>query len=255
MTAPTDNLCRAYVAADALELRGDTEGDGNTLFGHFAVFDQWTEINSYFEGQFMERLAPGAFKDTIRAKGDRVRVLYDHGADPSIGNKPLGTIRSLKEDSTGVAYEVGLFDASYVNDLKPAIRAGALGASFRFKVTSEEWADPTRATKINPSKLPERTITGVDLYEFGPVTFPAYAEATAGMRSDTDRFYDRLLHDPIFLARMTERLGARIVEQMIEEAPADGRAETPEESDDVDLTVPHRDPRVLQMRAALQRLR
>jgi hypothetical protein len=54
----------------------------------------------------------------------------------------------------------------------------------------------------------QRTIDSVQLYEFGPVTFPAYAEATAGLRSTTDEFYDRLLHDPKFLARFQARVGA-----------------------------------------------
>jgi phage head maturation protease len=32
-----------------------------TVSGHFAVFNRWTEIDSLFEGQFMERFAPGSF--------------------------------------------------------------------------------------------------------------------------------------------------------------------------------------------------
>ena len=72
---PVDNLCRAFIAPDAVELRAEGDGDGNTMFGHFAVFNDWTEINSMFEGRFLERLAPGAFADTIPARGDKVKVL------------------------------------------------------------------------------------------------------------------------------------------------------------------------------------
>lgn len=196
------------------------EEAGATLTGHFAVFNQWTQICSWYEGDFLERVAPGAFTDVFRdASG--VRVLYDHGYDGFIGNKPLGTITSLREDKVGAAYDVALFDAGYVNDLLPALRAGQMGASFRFKVAGEAWVEPDKPTAWNPGKLPERTITKVaPLYEFGPVTFPAYAGATAGVRSGTDQFFDRLLSDPAFVARLAERASPRSVEHMIEQGRA-----------------------------------
>ena len=177
-----------------------------------------------FEGDFLERIAPGAFKDTFKARGDQIRVLYDHGADPMIGNKPLGAPDVLREDKTGAYYEVSLFDSSYVNDLKPAIRSGQLGASFRFKVTGETWAIEPEATRDNPKMLDERTITGVDLYEFGPVTFPAYPDASAGLRSRTDEFIEHFLNDPQFVARFKERAGPAVVEQIRASLPTAGVA-------------------------------
>lgn len=216
--APTDNLLRAWVDPEAIEFRAASDGEkGDVMTGHFAVFNRWTKIDSWYEGTFMERLAPGAFADTL-ASSRAVKVLYDHGADPMIGNKPLGTPRSVVEDKKGVRYEVDLFDASYVNDLKPALRAGQLGASFRFRVTSEDWNNAPKRSANNPDGLPERTITGVELYEFGPVTFPAYAEATAGMRGTTDAFLDRLMTDPRFVARFAERTSPRVVEHVLTDA-------------------------------------
>jgi len=44
---------------------------------------------------------------------------------------------------------------------------------------------PSRST-FNPDGIPERTITEAQVMEFGPVTFPAYSRATAGVRSLTD---------------------------------------------------------------------
>lgn len=250
---PVDNLCRALVAPDVIELRAADNG-GDMMHGHFAVFGEFTEINSYFEGRFLERIAPGAFTQTFAERGDKVKVLYDHGADPMIGNKPLGKITNLAEDKRGARYEVELFDASYVRELVPALRAGALGASFRFSIAEggEVWEQPTRATRSNPDKLRERTITAVNLFEFGPVTFPAYDSATAGMRSTTDQFFDRLTNDPRFLARMTERLGSRVVEQMLSDA-ADGPQREGDSGDAAPATC--RDSRLLAMRAQLVRLR
>lgn len=221
MKAPTDNLIRARYDDDATDVRA--EDDQRTMFGHFAVFDTWTTIQSRFEGNFLERVGDTAFNDTFKERRSKIRVLYDHGKDPSIGNKPLGAPQILEPRDGGAYYEVPLFDTPYVRDLHPALDAQQLGASFRFAVTGEEWVDPKRSTDHNPNMLPERTITKVDLYEFGPVTFPAYDDATAGIRSRTDWFIDQL-GDPLFLARLTERVGLHVVEQILELTPNDVRA-------------------------------
>lgn len=223
MSHPIDNLVR-LVADTPIELRSKDGGsDGSTMFGHFAVYNQWTEIKSFWEGDFLERIAPGAFDRTFKERAGQIRVLWDHGHDPQIGNKPLGRADVLRSDKTGAYYEVGLFtDASYVRDLMPAIAAGETGASFRFSVVGESWVEPTKATDWNPAKLPERTITDVNLFEFGPVAFPAYAGASAGLRSGTDDFMRALATDPLLVARMTERLGANVVQKILTSGAADG---------------------------------
>lgn len=227
MSAPIDNLVRARYDDGAATFRADEsdEGSGRTLFGYFARYDQWTEIDSWYEGRFMERIGDSAFDETFRTRGDKIRVLYDHGHDPSIGNKPLGAPDVLRsEKGVGAYYESELFEANYVDELVPALRAGQLGASFRFRVTGEEWVEPKRANERNPNKLKERTITKVDLYEFGPVTFPAYDTASAGVRSGSDQFLERLMNDPVFVARFTERSGLAVVEKILASIPADGRS-------------------------------
>lgn len=218
----TDNLVRAFVAPEAATLRDAGEGaTGRTLFGHFSVFNRWTEIDSAWEGQFLERIAPGAFAEAFAEHRDQIKVLYDHGHDPQLGNKPLGQIVDLREDKVGAYYEVELIRASYNDDFViPAAQAGLLGASFRFKVAAEEWNEPKRATTANPKALPERTITNVKpLYEFGPVTFPAYPDGTnPGVRSLTDSYVDRVLHDPLFAARFAARAGLPAVERLFASA-------------------------------------
>jgi HK97 family phage prohead protease len=225
MSAPLDNIVRARYDTGTIELRADSDSTGRTLHGHFAVFDRFTEIDSWYEGRFLERVAQGAFKRTFKENANKIRVLYDHGHDPSIGNKPLGAPDVLREDAEGAYYESELFEASYVDDLIPALRAGQLGASFRFRVTGEQWVEPKKATDSNPNQLPERTITDVDLYEFGPVTFPAYGDATAGVRSGSDQFIEKLLHDEDVLARYIERAGPKVAAKFLASLPAVGRSE------------------------------
>jgi HK97 family phage prohead protease len=140
-----------------LEVRAIGGGDGSLglLSGHFSVFNTWYQVDSMWEGTFLERTAPGAFAQTIADDLDDMRVLFDHGFDPQIGNKVLGPIESLSEDDTGPAYEVPLFDTSYNRDLLPGLRAvpSVYGSSFRFQVTAESWVDEPGPVGLQPAGL------------------------------------------------------------------------------------------------------
>jgi HK97 family phage prohead protease len=173
----------ADVLRGAQELRA--EGDGMpTLVGHFAVFDQWAEIDSMHEGHFMERVSPGSMERTLRE--DKPKVLFQHGRDPSIGDKPLGVPKVLREDQVGAYYEVPMLNTNYNAEIVPGLRAGAYGASFRFSVEGESRVERPERSAYNPNGIPERTIEQAKVLELSVVTFPAYSGATAGVRSLTD---------------------------------------------------------------------
>ena len=183
----------------APELRSSDADGLDVLAGHFSGFDAWYRVDSLREGEFMERTAPGFVRDTIASDRPRMRVLFDHGFDAQIGNKVLGMITDMREDGTGAYYEVDLLDTSYNRDRVPGLRAGVYGASFRMRVQDDDWVEKPDRSEHNPGRLPERTITRAKVLEFGPVTFPANPEATAGVRSTTDEFYTRRRsRNPIF---------------------------------------------------------
>jgi HK97 family phage prohead protease len=191
-----------------VELRAaENEGGMPTLHGHFSVFDRWAEIDSWMEGHFLERFAPGAFKKTFQENRDRIKVLFQHGQDPVVGDKPLGPLARLEEDSTGAAYEVKLLDTDYNRELIPGLEAGLYGASMRFSPVRQILEDKPEPSDHNPDGIPERTITEARVSEFGPVTFPAYADATAGVRSLTDRFlFDLIERNPQHVRELLETL-------------------------------------------------
>jgi HK97 family phage prohead protease len=169
------------IARDAADAK--TEGPG-TIFGYANVSDVWTEIDSIFEGNFLERFAEGAWKKTIRERRDRVRVQFNHGMDWQIDQKLLGKLSELKEDAEGLWQETPLDDTSYNRDLAPSIESGALdGQSVRFRVLVDEWVMEPPRSDYNPDGIPERTIREAALYELGPVTWPAYEATTVGIRS------------------------------------------------------------------------
>lgn len=239
---PRDVLFRAL--AEAPQLRAAAEGGMPTLAIRFAVFNQWTEIDSIFEGRFLEQLAPGTFAKTIQENQARMRVLFQHGKDPQIGNKPLGPIRDLAEDGEGAAANVPLLDTSYNRDLIPGLEAGLYGASFRFRVTREDVDNAPERSQFNPDGIPERTIREVQLQEFGPVTFGAYAGASSGLRSVTDEFIfgQYLLSDPNRLRELVASLPAPAIAPPTpgaeaEPHPSEGRRDDPPEG-----TVPDEQP-------------
>lgn len=251
----TENVVRyrpSSAGAPAVLLRDDGSAQsGSTMFGYFSTFNDWYEIDSYWEGQFLERVAPGAYAKTIAEDRPNMRSLYDHGFDPQLGNKPLGPINVLREDAIGGYYEVPLYDTDYNrNFLLPVLRGqlingetvgSGLGASFRFIVTGDSWDYAGEVTDFNPKGLPLRTILATQVLELGPVTFPANDEASAGVRSSTrsttDALFTRLRSDPLALARFTERTSLKVVERILATPPSTTRQApgntTQQTSDDV----------------------
>jgi hypothetical protein len=147
--------------------------DGFTLEGYGAVFNSPTEINSW-EGNFEERIAPGAFAKTLQER--KPVVQFDHGHDIATGSVPIAAIEDIREDKRGLFVRARMFDNPRVEPIRQAIAGGAIdGMSFRFRVTREEWDDS--------GPLPVRTIKELDLFELGPVVFPAYESTSVGVRS------------------------------------------------------------------------
>lgn len=174
---------------------GAGESNGRTLEGYAAVFDSPTEINS-FEGHFTETIARGAFRKTLREK--KPVLQFDHGHDARTGSVPIGKFDSITEDEHGLRVSASLFDNPVVEPIRQAIEGEAIsGMSFRFKVVRDEWRD-AKNRKVRSDELLEllydagergplhRNIKEVQLFEAGPVVFPAYEGTSVGVRSMTD---------------------------------------------------------------------
>lgn len=158
----------------AVEFRAESDGDGHTLEGYAAVFDKPTRIESW-EGEFDEQIARGAFKRTLNAR--KPVLQFDHGMDARTGSVPIGAIEDIREDTQGLFVRARLFDNDLVEPIRQAIAGGAIdGMSFRFRVNDDQWTKRKDDVDL-------RTIREVELYELGPVVFPAYESTTVGVRS------------------------------------------------------------------------
>jgi HK97 family phage prohead protease len=172
------------------------------LSGHAAVFGEWTTIDSAREGLFLERIAPGAFAKTISENRNRIRLLFAHGQDPQVGDKPLGPLEELREDARGLYYAAPLLDGVPELVLSGLRASPSLySASFRFSATREEFRLRPGRSAHNEDGIPERTLREVRLYELSAVTFPAYPGASAAARAVGDTVELRACHREEVLPR------------------------------------------------------
>lgn len=164
------DVCLRSVAFEAR-----AAGDGRTLEGYAAVFGTPARIADA-GGDFDEVIVPGAFK---RSLASRTPVMqWEHGNDPRVGRVPIGAIEELSEDSRGLFVRAKLYDNDVVKPLRQAIAGGSVkGMSFRFSVPQggDTW---TRNGDVD-----HREIRDADVFELGPVAFPAYDTTTVTVRS------------------------------------------------------------------------
>ncbi len=207
---PRDNLYRALGHA-GLALRSAEAGAMPAMEVRLVVFNEWVEINSVWEGHFLERFAPGSCAKTIREGRDRMRVLFNHGTDPSIGKKVLGPIETIEEFDEYCEAIVPLRDTNYNRELLPGIEGGDYGASVQFGILQERFDQRPGRSAHNPAGLPERTVQEARIVEFGPVTFAAYPSTSSGLRSVSDEvFAARMAAEPERFEDTARRVGIAV---------------------------------------------
>ena len=164
----------------AAEVRIEGEGEGRKIVGYAAVYyradDPGTEYTLW--GDNVERIMPGAFD---RAIGEDDTVgLFNHDSNLVLGRRTAGTMR-LTVDDRGLRYEIDPPDTQVGRDVVASLSRGDVnGSSFGFRIDHEEWI--SEGDGVSNVRL----IRGVELFDVGPVTFPAYTSTAAGMRADAD---------------------------------------------------------------------
>jgi len=204
-----------YSATD-FDIRS-TDGGGNTLIGHAAVFN----AEAVIAGMFREQIAPRAFRKSI--KENDVRALFNHDPAMVLGRNKAGTLR-LKEDEVGLAYEVDLPDTQAARDLWTLIDRGDITqSSFAFETVKELRAEPDADAG---ELLPLFTVKEARLWDVSPVTYPAYEQTDVSARSAAERLslaYDRPITEVIEAANAGElsRLWAPSERATTEEPPTE----------------------------------
>jgi hypothetical protein len=150
--------------------------DGFNFDGLASVYDSTADL-----GPFRERVADTAFNKTLKDEAD-VRLLVNHDGVPLARTKS-GTLE-LRSTSVGLrattpeGRPLDLQNPT-VQEVASAMRRGDLDQmSFAFQTVKDEWDD-----EPEDGGSPIRTIREAKLFDVSVVTYPAYEDTTAELRS------------------------------------------------------------------------
>lgn len=172
--------------------------DGRTLAGYAAVYGQ--DSREIVEGgrKFTERIAPGAFNETLSSGAD-VKLYYNHDASMPLARTRSGTLQ-LKSDRNGLAFTASLPDTTLGNDVRALIERGDLSGemSFGFFVVEDSWSKDRSQRLVKKAQLVEVSI----------VQDAAYPQTSSSLRgvsaAYTEAVYARLA---LHFRRMTDHVG------------------------------------------------
>lgn len=158
------------------------KGEKPQIDGYASVFGEEYVLYDSPSFRVVERIAPGAFTRALKENQD-VRCLFNHDPDNVLGRSTNGTLR-MSEDKKGLKFENELDTRTRIGqDVQAFIDRGDVsGCSFAFNVTKQSWRDELKDGK----EISERTIEDVDLFDVGPVTYPAYEGTSVASRSWLD---------------------------------------------------------------------
>ena len=163
-----------FLTPEIAEIRVKRAENGSKmLVGYAAKFERLSQDL----GGFVEKIHKNAFDRCL--KRCDVRGLKNHDPGQLLGRTKSGTMR-LAIDDTGLRYEIDLPETQIARDLATEIERGDIdGSSFSF--TTEPKGGDSWDESTSP---PTRTLMNVrDLFDVGPVAYPAYLDTEASMRT------------------------------------------------------------------------
>lgn len=156
---------------------GEGEDQKRKIVG-YAV--KWDQLSDPIWGYFQERFRKGAFANYLSRSDADVVASWQHNLAEILGRTP-GTL-TIEEDDIGLRYEID--PPSWADKHIETIERGDVtGSSFIFRALKSEWDETNPEMEI-------RTVIEAELIEVSPVTFPAYPQSEAGVRSAKDVYQD-----------------------------------------------------------------
>lgn len=148
--------------------------------GHAAVFNQNYVLWDSPSLRVTETIRQGTFNRVLSDSDQDPRCLYNHNSDHVLGRKSAGTL-TLEQNAKGLKYDCDAPDTQIGRDVRTSIqRRDITGCSFAFTVSKQKRTEEEKDGKL----FIMREIQEVDnLYDVGPVTYPAYEGTDVSARS------------------------------------------------------------------------
>lgn len=160
------------------------DGDKPQISGYASVFGDTYVLWDTASYRVVEKIKAGAFSRVLDENQD-VRCLFNHDPDNVLGRSTNGTLR-MKQDDKGLQFENDLDTRTRIGqDVQAFIdREDVTGCSFAFTVSKQNWTEET----VDGKTISTREIEEFDnLYDVGPVTYPAYEGTSVASRSWMER--------------------------------------------------------------------
>ena len=154
--------------------------DGRTVAGYAAVYGQDSREIHENGRKFIERIAPGAFADTLSSGAD-VKLYYNHDASMPLARTRSGTLK-LRSDRNGLAFEATLPETTLGNDVRTLLERGDLTGemSFGFYVLDDSWSKDRS----------QRLVKKAQLVEVSLVQDAAYPQTSSSLRNVSVAYLD-----------------------------------------------------------------
>jgi hypothetical protein len=153
----------------------DADSAPMIISGIGSPYDQSSRIEGWFE-EWDEIVAPGAWRSAITRPDADIISTFNHDINNLIARTP--DTLTLNDPEKGLVYEavVNPDDPNAVGIHARVARRDVTGSSVWFRVEKDQWEEPS---EDNDLEVPVRTILRADLFEVGPVVFPAFPQTTS----------------------------------------------------------------------------
>lgn len=177
--SPAGELERRFSFHKRAVARRAAGDDSRKIEGLAAVYYDGTEATEYkLWSDYIERIMPGAF-DQALARPDDVRGLFNHNVNHLLARNASGTMELSSVDE-GLLYRMDVAKTGPGNDVLELLDRGDVnGSSFAFIADERAWREERRGDL----DVLIVEILSVQLFDVGPVVYPAYTATTAGKAS------------------------------------------------------------------------
>jgi len=191
LTPPDGRELRLVELRDVQVRAAENDGDPIGFKGVASVFNSPTRIGDPARWGWWEQVDSGFF-DSALDRGDDARMLKNHNTDLPLARVSAGNLRLAVGDK-GLGVDADMVPTTYAQDLALTLDAGVVNQmSFAFTLAADKWEFLDEDQPWGGREGEElRTLLDIKLlWEVSPVTFPAYADTDASLKS-----FDALMHD------------------------------------------------------------